>query len=172
MIQCALLLPWGGVHILSSHTPWLSLLPCVVVLALLTVVDFYAESFANQHVKPSRQALFSSIVPFITALVISVLVGHLTPMGSEAHHGLSVGVVLAAMLLLLATVSLTNQSRDPRQSHGLLVGYSTAGLPLYSSQPSTGVSSNWLRPLLEQIMERSESRRIFYFLLLNLVSCR
>ena len=165
VVQCIFLLPWGGVHILSSPTPWLSFIPCVLVFSLLTIVDFYAHSFANQHMKSSRHAMLSSLVPFITALLMSALVTYFTPI--EVHHGLSVGVVLAAVLLLLATVSLTSQ--DSRPSHGLLVGYSSAGLPLYSSQPS-GVSTNWLRPLLEQIMERSESRRIFYFLLLNLAS--
>jgi len=75
--------------------------------------------------------------------------------------------------MLLATHSLSQPLRG--SSRGTLVGYSAAGPPLYSfagealqrtSQSLMTVARNGLR----QIIEESDSRRIFYFLCVNLVS--
>jgi len=60
-------------------------------------------------------------------------------------------------------------------SRGSLVGYSAAGPPLYNfagealqrtSQSLLVIAKNGLR----QILEESDSRRIFFFLCINLVS--
>lgn len=62
-----------------------------------------------------------------------------------------------------------------RGSRGSLVGYSAAGPPLYNfagealqrtSQSLLVIAKNGLR----QILEESDSRRIFFFLCINLVS--
>ena len=71
-----------------------------------------------------------------------------------------------------ATHILTSASKT---SKGSLIGYSASGLPLYSftsdafhrtSQSVLSVLRNGLR----QILEESDSRKIFYFLCVNLVS--
>ena len=78
------------------------------------------------------------------------------------------GVVLAFLFLFLSTIFLT---RSPKQTQGILIGYSAAGLPLYSSQQTGKTSSgNWFKPVIAQIIENHDSRRILFFLLLNLVS--
>jgi hypothetical protein len=60
-------------------------------------------------------------------------------------------------------------------SRGTLVGYSAAGPPLYSFagealQRTSHSLLTVLRNGLRQIVEESDSRRIFYFLCINLVS--
>ena len=164
LIQSICLLPWGGVNFLTNSTPSLTWLPCLVIFSFLLVIDFYADAVAKQHSEASRLSCLSTLVPIFTSLGVSFYLGYNTP---QLHHALSVGVVLAALLLLLATIFLT---RTVQQSHGLLIGYSASGLPLYSSQQTISGNTNWLKPLLGQILEKSDSRRIFYFLLLNLVS--
>lgn len=52
---------------------------------------------------------------------------------------------------------------------GNLIGYTTGGLPIYNYQTPQSVL-NTVQSLLRQIVEQSESRQIFYFLCLNLVS--
>lgn len=167
IIHSILLLPWGMVNLFSSNTPWSSLLPCLIIFSLLSVLSFYIDSFGGQHIDACHVALLSSLIPFVTALGTSCLLVYYTKDSIDIHHGLSMGVVLAFILLFLATLFLT---QSVRQSHGVLVGYSAAGLPLYSSQHHTSPARpNWFKPVLSQIMENSDSRRIFYFLILNLI---
>lgn len=166
MIQAVLLLPWALYHFIidSSPIPWVSLLPCLLATSLLLVFIFYIESIATQHSSSYQVAVTSSCCSFASALLLSVLAKQY--LDQEHEHGLSVGVVMGGVLLVLATPSL---AQPVRSSHGLLVGYSTSGLPLYSSQPSSPSIISWLKPFLSRILENTDSRRIFYFLILNFV---
>ena len=69
--------------------------------------------------------------------------------------------------LLPATRLLSRPS--PRMTKGNLIGYTTGGLLIYNFQTPQSVLTT-LQSLLRQIVEQSESRQIFYFLCLNLVS--
>ena len=173
-MQACLLVPWAFYQLLStfsssssSSMQWSSSLFCLLLLSILLVVEFYTDAVVSQHEEISRVALTNSVTAFLSALLVSLVLKFLSP--SDQHHSLSVGAVLAAGLFLLGTVTLT---RPVRPSHGLLVGYSTSGLPLYSShhQPPSAIEKLW--PLLTKILENGDSRRIFYFLLLNLVCVR
>ena len=158
------MLPLGVVSLLSNPVPSLSSFSCLLLFSLFSVVYFYTDSIAKQHVDSYQLAGFTTFLPIFVSLGLSIYLEYENP---TMHHGLSVGVVLASIFLLLATLFLTRSSQS---SQGLLIGYSAAGLPLYSSQVSPPTSINWIRPLLGQVIENPDSRRIFYFLLLNLVS--
>ena len=73
---------------------------------------------------------------------------------------------------IVATHILTSPNKG---SKGSLVGYSASGLPLYSfagdalHKTSQSVLTT-LKNGMRQILESSDSRRIFYFLCVNLVS--
>ena len=73
---------------------------------------------------------------------------------------------------IVATYILTSPNKG---SKGSLVGYSASGLPLYSfagdalHKTSQSVLTT-LKNGMRQILESSDSRRIFYFLCVNLVS--
>jgi len=78
------------------------------------------------------------------------------------------------LCVCLATYTLTQPVRGV-SGRGSLIGYSAAGPPLYNfagdalqrtSQSLMVVARSGLR----QILDESDSRRIFYFLCLNLVS--
>ena len=71
--------------------------------------------------------------------------------------------------LLPATRLLSRPS--PRMTKGNLIGYTTGGLPIYNFQTPQSVLTT-VQSLLRQIVEQSESRQIFYFLCLNLVSSK
>lgn len=169
MFQCFLLLPWTVYGVSSISIPWFSFLLCLFVVSCVLIVDFYVSIYTGQHLDSSQMALHSSLVQFLCALVVAVGNYLLSPEDlAEGTHGLSVGVLLAFILLFLATVFLT---RSPKQSQGILIGYSAAGLPLYSSNQFTPQLNavNWFKPVIGHILDNLDSRRIFYFLILNLV---
>lgn len=157
------MLPLGVVSLLSNPAPSLSSFSCLLLFSLFSVVYFYTDSIAKQHIDSYQLAAFTTFLPIFVSLGVSIYLEYESP---TMQHGLSVGVVLASIFLLLATLFLTRSSQS---SQGLLIGYSAAGLPLYSTQVSPPTSINWIRPLLGQVIENPDSRRIFYFLLLNLV---
>ncbi len=134
--------------------------------ALLQVADYYTTSIATQRVDHHRLASVASLASFLSASIWAWLVWWLF---SPVDHTLSAGVVIAIVLFVLVTPSLT---RPLSKSHGgTLVGYSTSGLPLYQSLQKTPPSLlEAIRPAIIKIMENTDSRRIFYFLILNLVS--
>ena len=143
---------------------WSSVLPCLVTTSLLQVADFYTSSIAFTRVDNHRLACTSSLASFFSACSLAYLIWWLFP---PVDHTLSAGVVIAAVLFILATPSLT---RPVSRSQGTLIGYSAAGLPLYQSQKGRSSLLEVVRPAFAKIMENTDSRRIFYFLILNLVS--
>lgn len=80
---------------------------------------------------------------------------------------ININIVHDDFCLLPATRLLSRPS--PRMTKGNLIGYTTGGLPIYNFQTPQSVLTT-LQSLLRQIVEQSESRQIFYFLCLNLVS--
>lgn len=130
----------------------------------MQVADYYTHSIATQRADASKVARASSLAPLTSAFLLAALLWRFNP---PHDHTLSAGVAMGAVLLILATVMLTHPSQRP---HETLVGYSTSGLPLYSSARSPPSILELVRPTLGKILESPDSRRIFYFLLLNLVS--
>ena len=83
-----------------------------------------------------------------------------------------VNVTLCLILFRPGTRLLLAPSRGAR---GSFIGYSPAGLPLYSIagdalQRTTHTVFMVLKNGLRQILEESDSRKIFYFLCINLVN--
>jgi zinc transporter 5/7 len=163
LVEAVMLLPWGVVILLTSPLPSLpSLLPSLS-FSILSVVYFYIDSVAKQRSDSARYSALTTILSIFTFLAVSF---YYLYYNYSAHHGLTVGVVLASLFLLLATLFLT---RSVPSSQGRLVGYSAAGLPLYASQQqATPTLLSWAGPIVSQILENTDSRRILYFLMLNL----
>ena len=151
-------------HITQVSISWSSALFCLLTTSLVQVVDFYSSSIACQKLDAHRIALISSEVAFLSALLLA---GALWYFGVPMEHKLSAGVVIGAVFFILATPTLTRPL--PRSSQNTLIGYSVTGLPLYQSQANAPSLMDYVRPSLQKIMENPDSRRIFYFLLLNLV---
>ena len=92
----------------------------------------------------------------------------------DLWQSLTCKISLLLLLLYAATYTLTQPLRSG-SGRGSLVGYSAAGPPLYNfagdALQRTSQSVMVLaRSGLRQILEESDSRRIFYFLCVNLVS--
>ena len=142
---------------------WSSALICLLATSIAQVIDYYTISIATQHLDTPAVSRLSSMASFIFCLVIAYLLCSHT---SSDEHGITVGVVIATVLYILATPILAGSM--PRSSTSTLIGYSASGLPLYQSRDTPSVM-DLLRPGLRKIMDSPDSRRILYFLLLNLV---
>ena len=158
------------IHLLCTQPtiPWLPACFCLLATSVVQVADYYTISIASQRVDFHRISRTGSLAAFSFAMLVAGLLWYFLP---PSDHGLSPGVVIGAILFIVATPMITRPSRP---SQMILVGYSASGLPLYSSssssQRSPSSSLQWVKPALQTIMESPDTRRIFYFLLLNLVS--
>ncbi|XP_063239131.1 proton-coupled zinc antiporter SLC30A5-like [Bacillus rossius redtenbacheri] len=134
------------------------------------VVDYYADAVCSQRLDVQQVARAGSMSVFACALV-AALAWHGTSQQEAADHGLSWGGVLACILFTLSTLGLTSGSRAGAQ--GSLVGFSSAGLPLYTLtssalHQSSRSAARLLASVLRQTLDSPHGRRIFYFLCLNL----
>ncbi|XP_050401353.1 proton-coupled zinc antiporter SLC30A5 [Patella vulgata] len=184
LVSSALLLPWAGFIYLTRETDIQSttylIFPFVLVILFVFILDYYIDAVSINHLNQSKTALYGSIIMFISAVFLSTTwnhpyVAHITTMHKlkeiiTEDHVLSGGVVFSVIVFMFATRLLVSQSKSTR---GSFIGYSPAGVPLYTfagdalhrtSQSVLIVMKNGLR----QILEESDSRRIFYFLCINL----
>lgn len=185
LVSTILLLPWATILYYTSESlveSWSSLfVPIGIVTVLVLVVDYYIESACLTHLDVAYTGQIGTTAVLAGAILLSAvwthpLVNHVATILDmnqliTTEHEISAGVVISAVLFAIATHSLSQPLRG--SSRGTLIGYSAAGPPLYSfageaiqrtSQSVIVVARNGLR----QIIEESDSRRIFYFLCINL----
>jgi zinc transporter 5/7 len=93
--------------------------------------------------------------------------GNIGEMEAE-EHALSGGVVFAIVMFLFATDLLLSPIK---QRSGAFIGYGQDGAPVFNLTHQRSQSLLLiLRSSLKEILAESDSRRIFYFLCINLVS--
>nr|CAD7433175.1 unnamed protein product [Timema monikensis] len=137
------------------------ILPLSAVAIFIYVINFYVDAACIQRLELPRVARIGSVSLFLWALLAALLWGW--PYSEEL-----VGKDLT-------TLGLTSSSK--LGAKGSLVGYSSSGLPLYNFTNSAlhHTSRSILRlatGMLKQVLMDNNSRRIFYFLCLNLTPSR
>ncbi|CAH1796787.1 unnamed protein product [Owenia fusiformis] len=184
LISAILLSPWAGFIYVTRESEdislWSVVIPLTIVILIVFLADYYIDAISIQRLDAPTAAKFGSMAVFTGALVISFFWNHpyaskITSMHHivevvQEDHVLSGGVIFSYVLIMFATHILTNPSK---MSKGSFIGYSAAGLPLYTvagealhrtSQSVLTVAKNGL----QQILSESDSRKIFYFLCINL----
>ncbi|KRY50561.1 Zinc transporter 5 [Trichinella britovi] len=111
----------------------------------------------------------SSVVSYSISLPVSLIWFHSS---IDVAHRISVGVLFATVLFAFATLMLTTPNA-PKARTGQFVGYSSAGLPLYVSgedflQRTSHSLVAFVKNTIHQILAQPDSRRIFFFLCVNL----
>ncbi|OWF54084.1 zinc transporter 5-like [Mizuhopecten yessoensis] len=186
LLQAILLFPWMVFMHFTRESyieSWLYLLfPLTLVILFVFVVDFYIEAVVTNHLQPPKTAVYGTYAITISALFLGLTWNH--PMMAQIttlhklrdivteDHVLSGGVVLSLMTFLLASSILGFPSKPSKG--GSFVGYSPSGLPLYSFtgdalHKTTHSVLSIIKNGLRQILEDSNSRKIFYFLCINLI---
>ncbi|KAL8577189.1 hypothetical protein ACOMHN_047957 [Nucella lapillus] len=184
LVSACLLWPWAAFTCLTTELEvqsWLSIIiPFVIVILSVCVIDYYIESVAINHLHGPRTALYSAVAMFGGAVLLSYTWNHpYMARVSTLHklkdvitedHVLSWGVVFSVLIFILATHMLVSTGRP---SKGSFIGYSPTGIPLYSFPGDALMQTSHslmavLKGGLKQILEESDSRKIFYFLWINL----
>ncbi|XP_041371016.1 zinc transporter 5-like isoform X2 [Gigantopelta aegis] len=184
IMSTMLLLPWAVFIYLTRESDiesWVYILfPLILVIFFMFVFDYYIEAVAVNHLHPPSVALVGTLTMLTGAVFLSATWNHpLMAQVTTLHkmkdiitedHVLSGGVVFSVIIMMFSTRLLLAPSRGAR---GSFIGYSPAGLPLYSIagdalQRTTHSVFMVLKNGLRQILEESDSRKIFYFLCINL----
>ncbi|XP_071151934.1 proton-coupled zinc antiporter SLC30A5-like [Mytilus edulis] len=181
-IQAFIMFPWAMFIAMTKESDidsWLYLLfPLFLVILFVLVIDFYIEAVVINHLQPPKTAVYGAYAIFLSALFFALTWNH--PLVSKIttikeiitnDHVLSGGVVFSLAVFMLATNMLAWPSKGTKG--GSFIGYSATGLPLYSFtgdaiSKTTHSVVTILKNGLKQIYEESDSRRIFYFLCINL----
>jgi zinc transporter 5/7 len=158
------------------------IIPLVIICILLFVSDFYVEQVAVVKLDRLRTFRYGTFIMIGGALIATFFwtksaavtsnnsvwfVGNIGQIESE-EHALSGGVVFAIVMFIFATDLLLSPIK---QRSGAFIGYSQDGAPVFNlTQQRSQSLLLILRSSLRDILAESDSRRIFYFLCINLVS--
>lgn len=184
-ISALLLAPWAFfLRIIQEGTiqSWFTLFVLMCVISVFVfVLDYYVVSISTQKLDVGRSAQCATVGVFVSAFLFALIWNHpyvtAVSMTSKAQdviadeHLLSGGVVFSCVMFLFAVSLLSSPQK--MGSKGYLVGYSSSGLPLYTF-PGEALHKTSQSILLivgkslKQILDEPDSRKIFYFLCLNL----
>ncbi|XP_059487331.1 proton-coupled zinc antiporter SLC30A5-like [Neocloeon triangulifer] len=155
------------------------IMPMITSAICIYFLEFYINSFTLQRLQPTQVARVGSISVFLSSLLCAYLwssaanqVTKADPTSyTVADHSLSGGSIFACILFILASLSLTSDAKQGTK--GSFIGYSETGLPLYSFRNSalhqTSKSFvNLCTTIVKQILANQNSRKIFYFLCVNM----
>ncbi|CAF0859794.1 unnamed protein product, partial [Didymodactylos carnosus] len=162
---------WG---LFSSY-----IIPIILISIFLFVFDFYSEQISLSKLDKPRTYRYSTYTMILGALIINVFWGgnistsYINSISNEVYqqpseHALSGGVVFAIVMLLFSTDLLSS----PLKTHsGAFIGYSPQGTPLFNAAQRSSSQSlvTTLKLGLREILAQSDSRKIFYFLCINLM---
>ncbi|PSN58068.1 Zinc transporter 5 [Blattella germanica] len=182
LTEGVVLVPWTIVVLISQGNGNWSLtsvvIPLVLIATMIFIVNYYVDVVCVQRLDVPRVARLGSVSLFLWALLAALLWQGLLFSKNELKlqvsedHMISGGSLIACLLFILAALGLTATTKGG--ARGSFIGYSASGLPLYNftnsalHQTSRSIlllASSFLR----QILTDQNSRRIFYFLCLNLV---
>ncbi|KAK7492536.1 hypothetical protein BaRGS_00016202 [Batillaria attramentaria] len=148
LVSTALLWPWAGFTYLTTEGPRVALYAAGAMFGGSLLL-----SYTWNHPYVAKATTLHKLQDVITE-----------------DHVLSGGVIFSVLVFMLATRMLLSAGRTAK---GSFIGYSPTGIPLYSFSSDTIHRTSHslmlvLKNGLRQILEESDSRKIFYFLCINL----
>lgn len=193
LVSAALLSPWA---VFISFTKQSMIPSSAVIFQLLSatflvyVFDYYMSQSCSSKMEGRVFAKYSFLFVASSALVFALfwtppaglvaikteaLGSSTSPLVVQDEHVVSTGVVISYAFFAVATHILLNPNSRAGSRQGQLVGYSPAGLPFYALQTDnlwggTGTPP-WvhLKNFIKQVLDEPDSRKIFYYLLVNMI---
>ncbi|KFD57070.1 hypothetical protein M513_01955 [Trichuris suis] len=147
------------------NVPFFYTLVCIVLVFGADIALSTVNHFRLSSVQVARFYCCSCV----TAFVVAWMWFHSS---LHAEHRISGGVFLASIFFSIASFVLTTPNA-PKAMTGQFVGFSTAGLPLYVCgedflQRTSESFVSFVKSTVRQILSQADSRRIFFFLCVNL----
>ena len=183
LMTAVLLFPWTVLIYLTKmdiHIP--SVLSLLLVVFFVFVIDHYGHAIVLGKLEAIKVSKLGYIVISLFALFLGFQWSHPAAVAISNVHGdkvirtkehvISGGVIVSTIFFILATDILSWPA--PKSQKGSFIGYSSEGMPLYRfagdvlNRASKSSFGSLAQGFLRKIFEEKESRRIFYFLCINL----
>ena len=149
----------------------------IIISLFIFVFDFYVEQTSIVKFDRVRTCYYGTLMMIIGGLITSIVwmkneenswLKPISPASKNEDHQLSGGVVFAVVMFSFATDLL---SSPIKQRSGAFIGYAADGSRLYKFPQERSQSIMLLiRSSLRDVLAETDSRQIFYFLCINLVS--
>ncbi|CAF4161617.1 unnamed protein product [Adineta steineri] len=164
-----------------SNNTILLIISIVFLSILIFVSDFYVEQVAVVKLERLRTFRYSTFIMIGSAIIASFLWTKSVTIAKDKsvsftkniiknefeEHALSGGVVFAIVMFVFATDLL---SKPVQQRSGAFIGYSQDGMPVFNVTQQKPQSLLFIiRTSLREILAETDSRKIFYFLCINLM---
>ena len=137
-------------------------MPAVLFVIIAYLCCFYGYHLVHNVIETTRYVRFGSLVTFVTGVCVAAVNSFYTV---DTSHGITVGLVMSSVLLACGVYLLS----EPTPRHLDVSGrYSGAGLPLFGTQTRATTWVSALKTNLAKILSAHDSRRIFFYLTINL----
>ena len=184
LMTACLLFPWAILIYLTNYAFNIfgNFFPIFVVVLFVFVIHHYGQTVSSSKLDSIKVAKIGYITIALFALFLGFHWTHPAAIAISNMHGgkredisehvISGGVIVSTVFFILATDILSWPS--PKSQNRSFIGYSSEGMPLYrfagdvlnrASKSSFGALT---REFLKKILDEKDSRRIFYFLCINL----
>ena len=156
-----LLLPLSIAHVIYYGIPTISI-PAILFVIIAYLACFYGYHLVHSVIETAKYVRYGTMIGFATGTGISI--GNMLSY-SDTTHDITVGLVMSAILIACGVYLLS----EPTPRH-LEVGgrYSGAGLPLFATQTRGTSWASAFKSNMTKILSAHESRRIFFYLTINL----
>ena len=141
--------------------------PTISMTAILFVIVSHLASFYGYHlvcsvIETTRYVRYGTMIAFATGAGFSI--GNMIT-NVDTTHDITVGLVMSAILIACGVYLLS----EPVPRHHEVGGrYSGGGLPVFASQTRGNSWASSIKTNMAKILSTHESRRIFFYLTINL----
>nr|AKN21624.1 slc30a-4 [Schmidtea mediterranea] len=169
------------------QSKWHILLVVFFISLAVGILDFYINSITVNKYGNQFIGSYGNMIMSFSGVLLSIFWNHpyttsktmlhkvAIEMSDVSDHQLSIGVIISVLLIVYACNLLASSYNRSKANKGNIVGYSKTGLPLYTFSAGeeflhrTGQSIvSHLHKTLVEILSDDSSRRIFYYLCINL----
>jgi zinc transporter 5/7 len=177
VISAVFLVPFGVLAMIMTESFYTSLINflflATVAAVLVFIVDFFTESTVFERLPQPvlASARWAPITIYVWALVLSWLYYPIGPMG----HSLSSGVVVTIICFFAASFILTSPSTT-KAVGGFHVSVNKEGELFFTRgeaflQKKSQSILKFCKETVREILANDDSKKIFYFLCVNLLFC-
>ena len=156
-----LLLPMSIAHVVYYGVPTVSITGILFVI-VSQLACFYGYHLVCNVIETTRYVRYGTMIAFATGAGFSI--GNMVT-NADTTHDITVGLAMSAILIACGVYLLS----EPVPRHQEVGGrYSGGGLPVFASQTRGNSWASSIKTNMAKILSTHESRRIFFYLTINL----